>query len=73
MIEICHFWFNVFEAAMWIVMATWFLYLALRGRSTLQKAFLAFSVTLYFFGISDIIETQAGAQIEAAIGRGGGK
>jgi len=61
MIEICHYWFNVFEAAIWFTMATWFLYLALRRRSTLKKAFLVFSVTLYFFGVSDIIETQTGA------------
>ena len=61
MIEICHFWLNVFEAAIWIVMATWLLYLALRGRSNLKNAFLVFSVTLYLFGISDIVETQTGA------------
>ena len=61
MIEVCHFWFNVIEAAIWMAMATWLLYLALRTRSYLKTTFLVFSVTLFFFSISDMIETQTGA------------
>jgi len=64
MIERCHFWFNVIEAGIWIALAVWFLYLALRRRSSLKKTFLVFSATLFFFGISDIIETQTGAWYE---------
>ncbi len=60
MLEACHFWFNVIEAGIWIAMAGWFLFLALRRRSSLKKTFLVFSVTLLFFGISDLIETQTG-------------
>jgi len=61
MLETCHFWFNVIEAGIWITMAGWLLFLALRRRSSLKKTFLVFSVTLFFFGISDLIETQTGA------------
>lgn len=61
MIEICHFWFNVVEAAIWMALATWLLYLALRTRSHLKPTIFVFSVTLYFFGVSDMIETQTGA------------
>lgn len=61
MIEICHFWFNVIEAAIWMAVATWLLYLALRTRSHLKMIFFVFSVTLFFFGVSDMIETQTGA------------
>jgi glycerol-3-phosphate acyltransferase PlsY len=28
MIERCHFWFNVIEAGIWIIMAGWLLFLA---------------------------------------------
>jgi glycerol-3-phosphate acyltransferase PlsY len=61
MIETCQFWFNVIEAAIWIALATWLLYLTLRTRSHLKRTLFIFSVTLYVFGISDIIETQTGA------------
>ena len=61
MIETCHFWLNVIEACIWFAIATWFLFLALRREPSLKPSFLTFSVTLYFFGISDIIETQTGA------------
>jgi glycerol-3-phosphate acyltransferase PlsY len=61
MIERFHFWFNVIEAGIWIVLAGWFLFLALKRQSSLKKTFLVFSVTLFFFGISDLIETQTGA------------
>jgi glycerol-3-phosphate acyltransferase PlsY len=61
MIERCHFWFNVIEAGIWIALAGWFLFLAVRRRSSLKKTFLVFSATLFVFGISDLIETQTGA------------
>jgi len=61
MIEICHFWFNVIEAGIWFALATWFLFLAVRRKTSLKKSFLIFSLTLFVFGISDIIETQTGA------------
>ena len=61
MIEICHFWFNVIEAAIWMALATWLLYLALRTCSHLKTTFLVFSVALAFFSVSDMIETQTGA------------
>lgn len=60
-IEICHFWFNVIEAGIWLALATWFLFLAVRRKTSLKKFFLVFSFTLVVFGISDIIETQTGA------------
>ena len=61
MIEVCHFWFNVIEAAIWMAMATWLLYLALRTRSHLKTTFIILSLTLCFFSVSDMIETQTGA------------
>jgi len=61
MIETCQFWFNVIEAIIWFALATWLLCLGLKTRSHLKRTFLVFSVTLYVFGISDIIETQTGA------------
>jgi glycerol-3-phosphate acyltransferase PlsY len=61
MIEVCHFWFNVVEAGIWFALATWFLFLAVRRKTSLKRSFLVFALTLFVFGISDIIETQTGA------------
>lgn len=61
MIEVCHFWFNVIESGIWFALATWFLFLAVRRTTSLKRSFLVFSLTLFVFGISDIIETQTGA------------
>ncbi len=61
MIEVCHFWFNVIEAGIWFIIGTRFLLYALRKTTNLKKPFLIFSITLFFFGLSDIIETQTGA------------
>ena len=61
MIEAGHFWFNAIEAVIWMAGAAWFLFLALRRRTSLKRAFLIFAVTLFVFGISDVIETQTGA------------
>jgi glycerol-3-phosphate acyltransferase PlsY len=51
----------VIEAGIWIALAGWLLFLAVRRRSSLKKTFFLFSATLFFFGISDLIETQTGA------------
>ena len=61
MIETCHFWFNVVEAVIWFALAARFLFFAVKRKSPLKKAFLVFAITLFVFGISDIIETQTGA------------
>jgi glycerol-3-phosphate acyltransferase PlsY len=49
------------EAVIWMAGASWFLFLALRRQTSLKRAFLVFAVTLFVFGISDVIETQTGA------------
>jgi glycerol-3-phosphate acyltransferase PlsY len=61
MLEAGHFWFNVIEAGIWVTLATRFLLYALRRPTSLKKAFLVFSTTLFLFGLSDVIETQTGA------------
>jgi len=62
MIETAHFWFNVVEACIWFAISIRFLLYGLKRITTLKKSFLVFSITLLFFGISDIIETQTGAK-----------
>jgi hypothetical protein len=36
MIEVCHFWVNVIEAGIWFALATWFLFLAVRRKTSLN-------------------------------------
>lgn len=49
MITTCPFWFNVIEAAIWMALATWLLYLALRTHSRLKTIFLFFFRRPLFF------------------------
>ena len=59
--ETFHFWFNVVEAGVWLAISMRFLLYGLKRKTTLKKAFVVFSITLFFFGLSDVIETQTGA------------
>ncbi len=54
--EAAAFWFNVFEASLWICLGIAAL---AAGRSRRRRAGLA--VVLIAFGISDLVETQTGA------------
>ena len=50
------FWFNLVEAVIWFLIAAKSLQIAICKDTSLRKTFLILSVTMFLFGVSDIIE-----------------
>lgn len=50
------FCFNLIEALIWFSISVKFATLAIKNATALKRAFIVFSLTMFLFGISDLIE-----------------
>ena len=52
---------NLAEAALWGLMAAYFLLRSCRASGALRRVFGSLSIAFFFFGVSDLIEARTGA------------